>query len=123
MRDKPPPAQLRLWSVRSCSRVRPVTSGCLTPFWKPVGRPCAIRPEAPRRKPLQRTESEFLSGRGVGAVHAVVAELFWEKSPAICKKYPGRAVQLQKFGRSTCGCGQKCWVDELASPTRFREGR
>ena len=29
-------------------------------LWKPVGRPCAIRPEAPLRKPLQRTESEFL---------------------------------------------------------------
>lgn len=75
MRGRPPPEQLQPWWVRSCSRVRPATSGCLTLFWRPVGRPCAIRPQAPLGKPVQWTESEFEGEKIVTEVAAGIMTL------------------------------------------------
>ena len=44
---------------RDCDHGRSATSGCQTPFWRPVAKLCTIKPRAPARERVRPAASEF----------------------------------------------------------------
>ena len=47
------------------SRVRLATSGCQTPFWRPVAKLCTIKPRAPARERAPEGAQDRLDHRGI----------------------------------------------------------